>query len=50
MKIWILLAKEGDDEYVDMVFWLEEDAEAAKKNREADGSGLSYRVDWFKVE
>lgn len=50
MKVWILFACDGDDEYVDMVFWFEEDAEAAKKSREADGSGLSYRIDWFEVK
>ncbi len=50
MKVWILLAKDGDDEFVDMVFWFEKDAEAAKKEREADDSGMSYRVDWFEVK
>lgn len=50
MKVWILFACDGGDEYVDMVFWLEEDAEAAKKNREAEYCGMSYRVDWFEVK
>ena len=50
MKAWILFAIDGDEEFVDTVFWFEKDAEAAKEKREADGSGLSYRVDWFMVE
>ncbi len=50
MKVWILFARYGDDEFVDTVFWLEKDAEAAKEKREGNGSGMSYRVDWFMVE
>ena len=50
MKVWILFACDGDDEFVDTVFWFEKDAEAAKEKREADGSGMSYRVDWFEVK
>lgn len=50
MKVWILFACDDGLEFIDMVFDSEEKAEAAKKNREADGSGLYYRVDWFEVE
>ena len=50
MKIWILFAHDGDDVYIDMVFDSEEKAEATKKSREADGSGMSYHVDWFEVK
>lgn len=49
MKVWILFAKDSYDEFVDTVFWFEKDAEAAKESREAENSGLTYRVDWFEV-